>query len=59
MGQLFVMSLARVRRVILGVLMYVEWYGVCNCVVYLVLVFHRCFGLCVVFGIGICVDVCG
>ena len=47
-------------------MMYVEWYGVCNivisaveiCVYYGgVYVFHVCFDLCVVYGIGICVDV--
>ena len=50
-------------------MMYVEWYGVCNfvvisavevCVYYSgVSVFHVHFDLCVVYGIGICVDVCG
>ena len=37
MGHLFVMSWVRVRRVALGYsfgIMYVEWYGVCNFVVF-------------------------
>ena len=48
--------------------MYVDWYGVCNCVVFSVVeicvdyggvyVFHVCFDLWVVNGVGICVDVC-
>ena len=50
-------------------MIYVEWYGVCNVVVVLVVeicvdfgdvyVFHVCFYLGVVYGVGICVDVCG
>ena len=50
-------------------MMYVEWYGVCNSVVFLgielfvdyggvYMCFLFCF-LCVVYGVGICVDVCG
>ena len=49
--------------------MYVEWYGVCDFVVFSVVkicvdyggmyVFHVCFYLCVVYGVGVCVNVCG
>ena len=70
---MFVLIWARVHRVALDEccigMMYVEWYGVCNCVVFTVVercadyggvnVFLVCFDLCAVYGARICVDVCG
>ena len=48
-------------------MMHVEWYGVCDFVVFLVVeicvyyggvyVFHVCFDLCIVYDVGVCVDV--
>ena len=49
-------------------MMYVEWYSVCNfvafsvveiCLTMVVYVFHVCFDLCIVYGVGVSVDVCG
>ena len=49
--------------------MYCEWYGVCNFVVLWVVkvcadyggvnVFHVCLNFSVVYGVGVCVNVCG
>ena len=48
---------------------HVEWYGVCDSVMFLfvdlcfdyggVYVFHVCFEMCVVYGVGVCVNVYG
>ena len=61
-------SWARVRRVARGV-MYCEWYGVCDFIVWSVVevcadyggvnVFHVCLNFGVVYGVGVCVNVCG
>ena len=50
-------------------LMYYEWYGVCNFVVLSVIVvcadyggvnvFHVCLNFGVIYGVGVCVNVCG
>ena len=66
MGHLFVPGL--IRECCVGV-MYAVWYGVVDFVVFLVVgiwvdyggvnVFHVCFNLCVVYGVGGCVNVCG
>ena len=72
MGTLFILRWARVRRVARGSVffgvMYCEWYGVCDFVVLSVVevcadyggvnVFHVCLNF-VVYGVGVCVNVCG
>ena len=54
---------------LLGGVLYCEWYGVCDFVVFLVVevfadyggvnVFHVCLNFGVVYGVGVCVNVCG
>ena len=59
MGHLFLLSWARVRRFALGsgmVFVTVVFSVVDHGGVY---VFHVCFYLCVVYGVGVCVNVCG
>ena len=71
---MFVLSWARVPLRFFGEccfgMMYVEWYGVCNFVVFSVVeicvdydgvlqcMFYVCWDLCAVYGGGICIDVC-
>ena len=69
---MFVLSWTRVRRVARGRLfgvMYCEWYCVCDFVVLSVVevcadyvgvnVFHVCLNFGIIYGVGICVHVCG
>ena len=67
-GHFFVFSWLGYDVSLCGVLL-VEWYGVCDFVVFSVVeicvdydgvhVFHVCFYLCIVYGVGVCVDVFG